>query len=240
MTDFIFMLTHHDVTVPNAIEIFEEVKDSGIKNIGFKDIGLQPEELWRLVELIRREDMNIHLEVVSETEEATIRSTERAIELGVDYLIGGTYFERMLKLVEGSGVKCFPYIGNVVDHPCLLRGTIEEIVDDARKVERSGADGINLLAYRYDGDVERLITSVQNAVEIPLIIAGSIDRFGRVRKMVDMKVWAFTIGGAVMEKKFVPGGSIREQVLAVLDTLRRKALNTQSVLSSDQIRISSS
>jgi NAD(P)H-dependent flavin oxidoreductase YrpB (nitropropane dioxygenase family) len=214
------MLTHHDVTVPNAIDIFEEVKDTGISHIGFKDIGMPLKDLKRLVKLVRREDMNVYLEVVSETEEAAIRSTKRAIEMGVDYLIGGTYAEKMLELIGGSDIKCFPYIGTVIGHPCILRGTIEEIVKDAKKAEMLGAHGINLLAYRYSGNVDRLITSVQNAVNIPLITAGSIDSFERIRKVVDMKIWAFTIGGAVMEKKFLPEESISDQILAVLHSLR--------------------
>jgi len=41
----IFMLTHHDRTVPNALEVFEEIKDTGIQNVGFKDVGLPFEEL---------------------------------------------------------------------------------------------------------------------------------------------------------------------------------------------------
>ena len=51
MTEFIFMLTYNDVTVPNAIEIFEDVKDTGLKFIGCKDIGLP---IDKLQELLRR------------------------------------------------------------------------------------------------------------------------------------------------------------------------------------------
>ena len=40
MTEFIFMLTHHDVTVPNALEVIERIKDTGLRFIGCKDIGL--------------------------------------------------------------------------------------------------------------------------------------------------------------------------------------------------------
>ena len=159
MTNFIFMLTHNDMTLPNAIEVFNELRDTGISHIGFKDIGLPLEDLKRLVKEIRAEDMEIHLEVVSETEEDTLRSTETAIELGVDYLIGGSFVEPMLERLAESGadIKCFPYIGEIVDHPCLLRGTIESMVEDAKRIEGLGIAGINLLAYRYDGDVEKLI-----------------------------------------------------------------------------------
>ena len=89
-------------------------------------------------------------------------------------------------------------------------------MEDAKRVEKLGVPGINLLAYRYDGDVEKLIVSVQNAVKIPLIVAGSINSYERVRKMKELDIWAFTIGGAIFDKKFVPEGSYSDNIEAVL------------------------
>jgi len=221
MVEFIFMLTHSDMTIPNATEVFKETKGTGVKCIGFKDIGLPKEKLMELVKMMKKQKMKTFLEVVSGSEEENLKSARVALELGVDYLIGGTYPKETLPLVKGSGIKYFPYIGKIIGHPCLLRGTISDIVDDAKKVEKMGADGINLLAYRYDGDVKRLITSVKKGVRIPLIIAGSIDSYERVREMVDLGVWAFTIGGAVLEKKFVPCGTLSDQVKAVLKEIRQ-------------------
>ncbi len=31
MTNFIFMLTHNDVTVPNALEVFEEIENTEVR-----------------------------------------------------------------------------------------------------------------------------------------------------------------------------------------------------------------
>jgi NAD(P)H-dependent flavin oxidoreductase YrpB (nitropropane dioxygenase family) len=216
MVEFIFMLTHSDMTILNAIEVFKETKETGVRCIGFKDIGLPKEKLIELVKMMKKQKMKTFLEVVSGSEEENIRSARVALDLGVDYLIGGTYPKQTFPLVRGAGIKYFPYIGKIVGHPCLLRGTINEIVDDARKVEKIGVDGINLLAYRYDGDVRKLITSVKKAVKIPLIIAGSIDSYERVHEMVNLGIWAFTIGGAVLEKKFTPLGTLSDQVRAVL------------------------
>jgi NAD(P)H-dependent flavin oxidoreductase YrpB (nitropropane dioxygenase family) len=214
------MLTHHDVTVPNALEVFNEVKDTGIFCVGFKDIGLPVKELATLVGLMRKEGKTILMEVVSETKEYTIQSVKNAVKLGVDYLIGGTYIEPALWLLKGSGIKYFPYIGKVIGHPCLLRGTIDEIVRDAKRVEALGADGINLLAYRFDGDVNRLMISVRDAVNIPIIVAGSINNFERIRKVVELGMWGFTIGGAIFENKFVPKGDLRDQIIAVINEIK--------------------
>ena len=216
MVEFIFFLTYSDVTVYNAIDVFEKIKNTGIKYVGFKDVGLPKEKLMELHARMKKEGMTTFLEVVTATEEDNLRSTKMGIELGVDNLIGGIYVKQTLPPLQGTNIKYFPYIGKVIGHPCLLRGTIKEITKDARTVEDLGASGIDLLAYRYDGDPEQLIRSIQKAVKIPLIIAGSINSLERVRKMVDLDVWAFTIGSAIFDKKFVPCGTLSDQITKVL------------------------
>jgi len=216
LTYFILMLTKNDLTVPNALEIFDEIRGTGIRHIGFKDIGLPMDKLKILVDKMKIHGMKTFLEVVSESEEANLRSVKNALELEVHYLVGGTYVEQTLGLLEGKRPKFYPYIGKVVGHPCLLRGTIEEIVSDGKRKEALGIDGINLLAYRYDGDVEGLVRSLLKSVKIPVIVAGSIDSFERVRRMIQLEVDGFTIGGAILDRKFVPNGSLSEQVRAVL------------------------
>lgn len=221
MVKFIFFLTYSDVTVYNALDVFDEIKDTGINFVGFKDVGLPEEKLKKLVGKMKKAGKTTFLEVVSATKEDNIRSTKVGVKLGVDYLIGGTYVEETFPLIKNTGIKYFPYIGKIVGHPCLLRGTIEEIAKDARRVKALGANGIDLLAYRYDGDVERLIKSIQKAVKIPLIIAGSIDSFEKVRKMAELGVWAFTIGSAVFDKKFAPKRTLSHQISAVLKKIEK-------------------
>ncbi|MGQ9722600.1 MAG: HisA/HisF-related TIM barrel protein [Candidatus Jordarchaeum sp.] len=220
MTEFIFMLTYNDMTVKNAIEVYKEIRNTKVKFIGFKDIGLPIDQLKKLVKMMKQDNRTTFLEVVSESKEAAIQSAKTAVKLGVDYLIGGTYIQETMPIIHETEIRFFPYVGKIVDHPCLLRGTIEEIVEDAKRVEKIGAPGINLLAYRYDGDVEKLMLSVQKAVKIPLIVAGSINNYERVRKMKELGIWAFTIGGAIFDKKFVPKGTYGENIEAVLKEIK--------------------
>ena len=53
------------------------------------------------------------------------RSAEVAAAIGPDYLIGGTIIEPIQKILEGTAIKFFPYVGEIVGHPCLLRGSID-------------------------------------------------------------------------------------------------------------------
>jgi len=217
MSEFILMLTRHDETVPDALELYRAASASGVTHVGGKDVGLPRRELEGLFDEIRDNGHTSYLEVVSETEEATIASARVALELGVDYLIGGTLVEPVREVIAGSGITFFPYVGHIVGHPCLLRGTIEEIAADARRVEALGVDGINLLAYRYDGDVPALVAAVAEATTLPLICAGSVDSLNRVRELTELGTWAFTVGTAALDLEIVPGGSLHDQVAAVLE-----------------------
>jgi hypothetical protein len=140
-----------------------------------------------------------------------------ASEIGPDYLIGGTLIEPVQEIIAGSPVRFFPYVGKVVDYPCLLRGTIEEIAQDARRAEELGVDGINLLAYRYDGDVEALVEAVVKATSLPVIAAGSVDSAARIRALADRGVWAFTIGTAALDGKLVSDAPLEGQLGYILD-----------------------
>jgi hypothetical protein len=213
MPEFIFMLTKDDRTVPDALEAYRRVKDvKALRYVGFKDIGLPLPALRQLAAEIRGNGHRVMLEVVSVSEAEELRSVHGAIEIGVDYLLGGRQAEAAVRLLASTGIKYFPFCGRTIGHPTQLRGSVEEIVDDARRLAGiPGVHGLDLLAYRFDGDVERLAERVVAAVPIPVIAAGSIDRVGRIEAMRRSGVWGFTVGSAVFEGRFVPDG-VRPQV----------------------------
>jgi len=217
MPEFIFMLTRDDKTLPDAQQVFADVATVGVTHVGCKDIGLPEVELAAFLDSVRAAGATTHLEVVSATPEDELRSAEVALRVAPDFLIGGTQVEQVIRLIAGSGMKYFPYVGRIVGHPCLLRGSIDEICEDARRVEQQGADGINLLAYRYDGDVPALVEAVSNATRLPLICAGSVDSAQRIAELAELGVWAFTVGTAALDGRFVEGGSLSDQLTAILD-----------------------
>lgn len=224
MTELIFMLTHHDVTIPNAIELFEDIKDTGVKFVGCKDIGLPIEKLKELFRRMKRSDMTTFLEVVSNDEENHFVGVEKAIHVGSDYLIGGMpqFAGKTLGRIQEkkADLKFFPYIGKIVGHPCILDGTVDEIIKNGKEFEKMGVHGINLLLYRYTGNVNLLLERVVKDLKVPTIVAGSIDDFRKIDEVKAKNFWAFTIGGAILEGKFVRAKGIREQVQVVLERLR--------------------
>lgn len=218
MAEFIFMLTWHDATVPNALQVYDEIRSLPLRYVGFKDIGQPTAVLRRLAEEMHADGREVMLEVVSEHVEDELRSIAAAREIGVDWVLGGTHPDEALALLEGSGLRYCPFPGTVLGHPSVLAGSIEEIAESARSLTaRPGVHGLDLLAYRYEGDVEHLVGQVLAAASGPVIAAGSVDSIERIEALNRLGVWAFTVGGAVFEHRFPAGASVREQVACVLE-----------------------
>src|SRR5262245_53967529 len=109
MPEFIFMLTCGDRTVEHAIDVQNEVQNTGLRYIGFNDIGLPIERLKDLSAAIRANGQTIMFEVVSERKQDELRSAQAAVDLGVDYLLGGVHAAEVTKLIAGTGIQYFPF-----------------------------------------------------------------------------------------------------------------------------------
>jgi len=217
VTEFIFMLTHSDRTVPNARAVYDEVRSSGLRYVGFKDIGLPIPELRELARAIRADGREVMLEVVSEDKDEELRSIRAALEIGVDWLLGGTHPDEALEILAGSPARYCPFPGRVIGHPSQLRGSIDEIAADAAALTaRPGVHGLDLLAYRYDGDVEALTAAVNERSSGPVIAAGSVDSLERISVLTRVGVWGFTIGGAIFDGRFAGAPSVPAQIESVL------------------------
>jgi len=219
--ELIVMLTYNDETVEDAVDVFNLIKDLPIKYFGFKDIGLGHKKMDSVNNIMKKAGKETFLEVVRYTEQEVLESAGLAVNIGFDYLMGTLYYDSIWDLIDKK-IKYLPFCGKVYDHPSILDGTISEITANARDIESKGVDGFDLLAYRYKyrDKVPELVEKLTAAVSVPIVSAGSINSFDRLQKTVDSGVWAFTIGSAFFEKKFVPGGSYRENVEAVYEKLK--------------------
>jgi len=218
MLEFIFMLTRDDQTVADALEVYEDLRDTGLRYVGFKDVGVPPETLRELTAAIRGDGRAVVLEVVSLSTDDELRSVRVGLDLGVDLIMGGTHPEAVLPLLEGSPVRYLPFPGTVIDHPSVLTGSIDEIAEHARRLTSlPGVHGLDLLAYRHSGDVPALMAAVVAASRGPVVVAGSIDSDERIEVARASGAWGFTVGGAVFDRCWLPGGSCAEQVRHILE-----------------------
>ncbi|WP_318246202.1 hypothetical protein [Pseudooceanicola nanhaiensis] len=216
--DFIFMLTRNDRTVEDAAHHLDVALAQGLRHIGFKDVGLPIPDLAELARRIRAGGATSYLEVVSEDRESEIASARAAVEIGVDILLGGTHAQDVLPVIAGTALRYYPFPGRVTGIPSVLHGPSEAIVASARALaEMDGVHGLDLLAYRFAGDVEAMMEAVCAATEKPVIIAGSIDSPDRIARLRACGAAGFTIGTAALDGVFPASGPALD---AQLDAIR--------------------
>jgi hypothetical protein len=114
------------------------------------------------------------------------------------------------------------FVGKVSGSPSILEGSNEEIIQNAKDLMAKGITGFDILAYRHVVDGEKLAYEFCAAVPAKICIAGSINSFKRIDTMFDIGPWTFTMGSALFEKKFLPEGSFRENLIAVADYMAKK------------------
>lgn len=222
-TELIIMLTNNDITVTNAAEVFEQCKDLPAKKWGFKDVGLPKDQMIALAKAMKEAGKETYIEVVTYTEEGCMEGAKLAYECGFDYLTGALPFDSVFAYAKEHNLKYYPFCGKVGGSPVALSGSVESVVDSAKKCIENGANGVDLTAYRYaDGDPIELTKAVVEAVGADKVcIAGSIGNTERMDAMKEAGVAEYTMGSALFNANFVPGGSFRENLEFVLDYLNK-------------------
>jgi hypothetical protein len=218
--DFIFMLTHHDKTVQNCLDVYDSLSGIGLTHVGFKDVGVDKATLKELTRRIKADGCIAYVEVVSQTPETIRQSITASAELGVDRVLGGQDINLAMDTFKGGGPSYYPFPGKPIGHPTKLGGTAADVEEDCRKAVNSGCPGVDLLAYRAtEADPLDLIRAARRGVGDNgyLIVAGSIDSPARIKAVASAGADAFTIGSAVFEEAFAQGvKGVRDQCKAVL------------------------
>lgn len=224
--DFIFMLTANDRTIADARTRLDDVLAGGARHIGFKDVGLPIAELKGLADEIRAAGGRSYLEVVSLDAESELASARAAVALDVDCLLGGTRPTEVTPIIRSHPIRYFPFPGRVIDHPSVLSGSIADIAESAKRLtELESVHGLDLLAYRFEGDVPALMRAVCDASDKPVVVAGSIDREERVVAVAEAGAAGFTVGTAAFEETFpADGKGLIAQVQSILAMAGRAML----------------
>jgi hypothetical protein len=218
MINFVFMLTHSDSTIPGAIDYVEPLAATGLRYIGFKDVGADPQTQREITKVAKDAGLETMLEVVSVTREDEVRSVQAALAAGVEWILGGTNPDAVLPLLDGADVNYCPFPGRVVGHPSVLEGSIEEIAASAASLTaRPGVHGLDLLAYRHaTADIAQLTHAVVDASAGPVIAAGSVTSAEQITTLAAAGAWGFTIGSAIFDGLLPGAPDVAAQVRAVL------------------------
>jgi methylglyoxal synthase len=216
--DFILMLTENDQTIPDARARLDEALEGGVRHIGFKDVGLPLPDLKELARAIRAAGGRSYLEVVSLDETSELASARAAVDIDVDCLLGGTRAGIVTDVTRQHPLRYYPFPGRITGHPSVLEGPAASIVESARQLaDLEHVHGLDLLAYRFDGDVPGLMAEVCVAVDKPVIMAGSIDDAARINAVAQAGGAGFTVGTAAFAGAFPSEGEgFAAQVRAIL------------------------
>lgn len=213
--ELIVMLTHHDHTIKNAYEIFDQCKHTKAKYWGFKEDGLPLDQMKNLFAYMKKCGKTTFLEVVAYTENECLNGAQIAVDCSCDILMGTKFFDSVNDFCQKHHLKYMPFVGEISNRPSILNGTIDSMIDEAKTYLNKGVYGIDLLGYRYCGNCTMLNKTFVSQIDAPVCIAGSINSFEKLDEIIETGPWTFTIGGAFFENRF--NGSIAEQIDKVYD-----------------------
>lgn len=214
-TELIVMLTHDDLTVENAYQIFEECRGTKALYWGFKEQPLSLAEMQRIYARMKECGKRTVLEVVAYTEAEGLEGARMAAACGVDVLMGTCFYESIFRFCVEHGIEYMPFVGQITGRPSVLQGSVESMLAEAAALKERGVAGIDLLGFRYKADAQELIAAMVSQSGLPVCVAGSIDSVERLQFIKAVQPWAFTIGSAFFEHKF--GDSIAEQINRVCE-----------------------
>jgi hypothetical protein len=158
------------------------------------------------------------MEVVSTTPEACLKSAGIAAQLGVDRLLGGTDVAAVMRLLDGTRTRYYPFPGFPRGHPTKLAGQPADVEAQCRAFMEQGCAGADLLAYRAtEADPIALTRAARKGLGGgTLIVAGSVNTARQIRALAEAGADAFTIGSAVFDGSYVPDmGSILSQLARI-------------------------
>ena len=173
--NLIVMLTHNDVTVKDAYDIFESCKDiDSVQHWGFKNVGLPKDEMKRIVQAMKKAGKTTYLEVVTYDEASCLEAAKTCIDCGFDTLMGTVYYESVHKYLNEHNMTYSPFVGKVSGSPSILEGTNEEIIQNAKDLIAKGITAFDILAYRHVIDGEKLARDLCAAIDAQVAVEGSI------------------------------------------------------------------
>lgn len=196
--ELIVMLTHNDVTVPDAAAVFARCQHTHARYWGFKEEGLPFAEMQALFAQMKACGKTTCLEVIAYTEPECLHGAEMAAACGCDILMGTVYSDAVHACCRAHGLRYMPFVGQISGRPSILHGTPAGMICEAEGYLAKGVDGIDLLGYRYTGDAAALNRAFIAAVHAPICLAGSVNSFARLDEIKAAGAAYFTIGSAFL------------------------------------------
>ena len=111
--ELIVMLTHNDLTVHNAYDIFDQCRNSRAKFWGFKEEPLPLEQMKKLFRYMKSCGKTTFLEVVAYSEKECMDGAKKAVECNCDFLLGTTFSDSINEFCRLNHIKYMPFVGKI-------------------------------------------------------------------------------------------------------------------------------
>jgi uncharacterized protein related to proFAR isomerase len=206
------MLVKNDQTVANAVEVYDNARQSNCSDFGCKDIGISKEEIKKLISKMKSDNNTTYMEMMGDEEADFVNSSKLAVECGIDVVIGGKYYDSVKEILDKSNVSYYPFIGTLVGTPRVLSGSVQDIIDEANAIAEKHVSGVTIAVYRYNGDKAELLKSMVEQISCNIVVAGSVNTKERVQELANNGIYGITIGSSFFNKDFVPNGDFKDNV----------------------------
>ncbi|USX53519.1 hypothetical protein [Lentzea sp. HUAS12] len=217
------MLTEKDLTIPDAVDVYEKLSVDELRIIAFKDTGTDPRMAEDLTAAAHADGRSVLLELADMSDAGQERGYQLALDLGVDRVVGA-WRPEVAQAFAGSGKpEYWPFVGSLSGSPLVLSSTPDELAAEAELL--SGTDGVRglvLMPYRQSSyDPVLLMERTAAAASVPFLIAGGVRRdAAQIAAIAAAGAWGFTMGGAALADRHDDPESVTERVSEILRLCR--------------------
>ncbi|MFD0883139.1 hypothetical protein ACFQ08_00970 [Streptosporangium algeriense] len=215
---FVLMLTEKDMTIPDAITVYEKLSVDALRTIAFKDVGTDPSMARDLTDAAHEDGRSVLLELADMSDAGQERGYRLALDLGVDSVVGA-WRPEVAHAFAGSGTpEYWPFVGSLSGSPLVLDSSPDALAAEAERLSATdGVRGLVLMPYRqtsYDPALLMERTAARSAV--PLLIAGGVRDAGQIAAIAAAGAWGFTMGGAALADRHNDPASVTKRVSEII------------------------
>jgi hypothetical protein len=216
--NFVLMLTEKDMTIPDAVDVYEKLSVDELRIIAFKDVGTDPHMAKDLTEAAHADGRSVLLELADMSDAGQERGYQMALDLGVDRVVGA-WQPKVAHAFAGSGTpEYWPFVGSLSGSPLVLDSSPDALAAEAERLSATdGVRGMVLMPYRQSSyDPVLLMKRTASAAAVPFLIAGGVRDAAQITDIAGAGAWGFTMGGAALADRHDDPESVTERVSEII------------------------
>ncbi|MFE6040536.1 hypothetical protein [Streptomyces sp. NPDC056452] len=216
--NFVLMLTEKDVTIPDALEVYEKLAVDSLRNIAFKDVGADRQMVQDLTDAAHADGRSVLLELADMSDRGQEQGLQLGVDLGVDQVVARWRADFADALATEGAPEYWPFLGSLSGSPLVLDSTPDELAAQADELSRAGGvGGFVLMPYRQSAyDAVALLERASAAATVPVLVAGGVRDAEQIDDIAGAGGWGFTMGGAALAERHGDPESVSRRVADIM------------------------